>query len=368
MYDFTESWRFRAMVAGSTGGRRRGWWPLLACGLAVWAAAASAGDVLPGAPYPVGMTWVGFEDPSDGRPLDVLLVYPAAPEPDATPAKVFLSTGLTLYADAAPAEDGLRHPLVVFSHGAGGNGAGYAWFGEYLAARGYVVAMVYHYRANTYDRSALYVRNRIWQRSRDVSLDITALLADPEWGPRLDPERIGVAGHSQGGFTALWVGGAEVDPDAFLAFQGRWKGNFVVPPGLRAEMGLDAGPALDVRDPRVKAAFAMAPGDVQGFGMDADGLGKMAIPAYVVVGAGDTTTPPAENAAFAAEHMPDAVLNVLPGPVGHEIFGNECDEIGRDNYPEACVDAPGVDRAALHKHIGDAALAFFDAHLGVRHE
>jgi predicted dienelactone hydrolase len=62
--------------------------------------------------------------------------------------------------------DGLKHPLVMFSHGAGGNGSVYAWFGEYLASRGYLVAMVYHFRANTYDSSALYVRNKIWQRPR----------------------------------------------------------------------------------------------------------------------------------------------------------------------------------------------------------
>ena len=265
-------------------------------------------------------------------------------------------------------EDGLRHPLVVFSHGAGGNGAGYAWFGEHLAAQGYIVAMVYHYRANTYDTSALYLRNRLWQRPHDIGVDITHLLGDPAWGPRIDPEQIGVAGHSQGGFTALWIGGAEVDPEAFEGFQRHWKDMVVVPPYLRAEMEVDAGPALHVRDARVKAAFAMAPGDIQGFGMDADGLGRMAIPAYIVVGEGDTTTPPAENAAFAAEHIPDAVLDVLPGPVGHEIFDNECDQVGLDNYPSACVDAPGVDRTALHRHIGDAAVGFFDTHLGVQRQ
>ena len=34
-------------------------------------------------------------------------------------------------------------------------------------------------------------------------------------------ERIGIAGHSQGGFTALWVGGAKVNPDRYAAFQRR---------------------------------------------------------------------------------------------------------------------------------------------------
>ena len=102
--------------------------------------------------------------------------------------------------------------------------------------------------------------------------------------------------------------------------------------------------------------------------MDAAGLRQMAIPTYIIVGAGDTTTPPKENAGFAAKYISHARLDVLPGQVGHEIFDNECDQLGRDNYPEACVDAPGVDRARLHEYIGNAALRFFDANLGVRRQ
>jgi predicted dienelactone hydrolase len=107
---------------------------MLTCMLAAWPAWAPAQDPLPREPYPVGMTQVEYPDPADGRPLNLLLIYPAAPDPGATPAHIFLSTNLELYEDAPPAEDGLLHPLVVFSHGAGGNGAGYAWFGEHLAA------------------------------------------------------------------------------------------------------------------------------------------------------------------------------------------------------------------------------------------
>jgi predicted dienelactone hydrolase len=119
----------------------------------------------------------------------------------------------------------------------------------------------YHYRANTFDSSALYVRNRLWQRPRDLSLDITHLLQDSAWAPHVDPNQIGVAGHSQGGFPALWMGGAKVDPDLFLAFQRAWKNNQVVPAYLCEQMHVDAEPTRDLRDDRVKAAFAMAPGD-----------------------------------------------------------------------------------------------------------
>jgi predicted dienelactone hydrolase len=99
-------------------------------------------------------------------PLNLMLIYPAAPTTTAVPFKIFLTTNLHLYKDAPVVSDGLERPLVLFSHGAGGNGSVYAWFGEHLAPHGYLVAMVYHFRANTYDSSALYVRNRIWQRPR----------------------------------------------------------------------------------------------------------------------------------------------------------------------------------------------------------
>ncbi|WP_160167944.1 alpha/beta hydrolase family protein [Caballeronia insecticola] len=329
----------------------------------------AAQTVLPDARYSVGATQVEYVDSSDGnRALDFMLIYPAEPQADASRFRIPMSTNLHLLKDAPITTDGLKHPLVMFSHGAGGNGAGYAWFGEYLAARGYVVAMLYHYRANTFDSSALYVRNRLWQRPRDISLDITHLLKDKKWAAHIDPNQIGVAGHSQGGFTSLWIGGAQVDPKLFLAFQRGWKNNETVPAYLRAQMTLDATPAAHVHDARIKAAFAMAPGDIQGFGMDEAGLRRMAIPAYIIVGAGDTTTPPKDNAEFAAHYIPDARLDVLPGPVGHEIFGNECDQVGRDNYPEACADAVGVDRAKLHEYIGNAAVKFFDAKLGVQRQ
>ena len=189
------------------------------CGSA-WPESALAQGTLPTAVYPVGMTQVEFVDPAEGsRPLDFMLVYPAAPVPTAVPFKIFMATNLHLYNDAPVVSDGLKHPLVMFSHGAGGNGSGYAWFGEYLASHGYFVAIVYHYRANTFDSSALYVRNRIWQRPRDISLDISHLLQDKVSGPHIDPDQIGVAGHSQGGFTSIWIGGAEINPNLFLEYQ-----------------------------------------------------------------------------------------------------------------------------------------------------
>ena len=183
------------------------------------------------------------------------------------------------------------------------------------------------------------------------------------WSKYIDPNRIGAAGHSQGGFTALWLGGAKVNRDKYLAFQRGWRNNQQIPEHIREELPLDPESALNVKDARVKAVFAMAPGIIKAFGMDEAGLKQLDVPAYITVGAGDTQTLPAENAEFAAKYIPHAELVIIPGAVDHEIFVNECDDEGKDEFPEACKDAAGVDRAAIHESVGNAAVTFFDAAL-----
>src|SRR5439155_5904007 len=129
-------------------------------------------------------------------------------------------------------------------------------------------------------------------------LSINFLLRDPDWSKYIDDSRIGVAGHSQGGFTALWIGGAMVNPDKYRAFQQGWRNNQMVPEYLRKDLPLDPAPALRVHDQRVKAVFSMAPGIIKAFGMDEPGLTQLSIPAYIIVGARDTQTPPKDNAEF----------------------------------------------------------------------
>jgi len=64
----------------------------------------------------------------------------------------------------------------MFSHGRGSNPLSYAWFAETLASHGYIVAGLYHFRANTYDQTVAYLANKLWQRPRDVSLAIAFFL------------------------------------------------------------------------------------------------------------------------------------------------------------------------------------------------
>jgi len=311
-----------------------------------------------------GISRISFQDGE--RTLALTIYYPARPEPGAKPFFMPFYTKINLYPDAPPLAGDTRRPLIIFSHGRGSNALLYAWFGQYLAQRGFIVAAIDHYRANSYDMHIAYLSSLIWQRPVDVGKAISFLLADPKWSALIDAEKIGVSGHSQGGFTSLWAGGAEVNEEKFRIYQERWHNNAMVPEHLRREIPVDPKPALAVADPRIKAAFAMAPGIIKAFGMDEASLAKMKTPAYITVGARDTQTPPGPNAEFAAAHIPGAKLVIIPGLVDHEIFVNECDEEGRDEFPEGCIDAAGVDRAAIHGEIGQAAVAFFREALGIQ--
>src|SRR6476620_6253187 len=168
-------------------------------------------------PGPVGLRQIAFADGE--RTIALSMFYPARNDGATKPFFFPFFVNVSVLPGAPPLSDGARRPLIVLSHGRGSNGLLYAWFAQYLAERGFVVAAIDHCRANTYDSNIVYLANKLWQRPVDIGLAISFLLREPAWAGMIDPDRIGVAGHSQGGFTALWIGGAEVSAEGYLAFQ-----------------------------------------------------------------------------------------------------------------------------------------------------
>ena len=145
----------------------------LACALVVaWPRATAAQSAPPAASHPVGIRQLEFVD--QGRHLALAVFYPAVVrDRAAVPLVMPFFDKLKSYRDVEVASEGAPFPLVVFSHGRGSNGLYYDWFAEFLASRGYIVAALNHYRANTYDSTIAYLANKLWQRPRDVGLTIS---------------------------------------------------------------------------------------------------------------------------------------------------------------------------------------------------
>ena len=127
------------------------------------------------------------------------------------------------------------HPVIVFSHGFGGNKDAFAEAGRHWASHGYVVIHPSHTdglgrrlrEADAADQEGpqrarqgrllqgLSDPARIADRVADIVLVIDCLDKLPEAVPslrgRVDAKRIGVGGHSFGAYTAMLIGGVTVD-------------------------------------------------------------------------------------------------------------------------------------------------------------
>jgi predicted dienelactone hydrolase len=146
-----------------------------------------------------------------------------------------------------PADMAAPLPLVIFSHGLGGSREGYEYLGRHWASHGYISLHVQHIGSDdavwrgrdepmpSLREAAIRPENAV-NRARDVSfvLDEMARLngAPGLFQGRVNPERIGLAGHSFGANTALVAAGQV----------------FILP----------GGQTIGFIEPRIKAAIPMS--------------------------------------------------------------------------------------------------------------
>lgn len=263
-----------------------------------------------------------------------------------------------------------KFPLILLSHGTGGTALSLAWFASALAARGFIVAGVNHPGNNAVEPYTVEGFSTWWERARDLTEVLDALLKDSAFGTRIDGSRIGAAGFSLGGYTMIEIAGGITDPAAFMDFCASPKADAIChsPPEfptliedfkkLTKEKPDFLRRASDsYRDRRVRGVFAMAP--ALGPAFRPASLTKISIPVQIVAGEGDTNVPVGSGAKYLAATIPGAKLVIYPGTVGHYVFLDSCTEQGRKSSPILCSDAAGVDRDAVHSQTVNSALQFF---------
>ena len=335
--------------------------------------------------FKVGMKVRSFADESRtdwtgtaGRPLLTMIWYPAEAEAEekeitigAPDKPLFISGRAARDAKVLPSKK--RYPLVVLSHGGGGAALQMMWLGEYLASRGFVVAAANHHGATgAEDRYTAQGFILWWERSRDLTVTIDKMLADREFGALIDKNKIGVAGFSIGGTTAISVAGGIFNPSAFEKFCASKERDANCNLQPESPMTLEDFNKIKDKDAviveslkrarnsyldkRVKAIFAIAP--ALGGGFTAGDLAAIKIPVQIVVGESDTQAAPKTNAELFHRLIKNSKLTILPNKVGHYTFLSECTPDGKNLLP-ICRDAETVNRAAVHKEVGEMAFEFF---------
>jgi len=209
-----------------------------------------------------------------------------------------------------------RYPLIILAHGASAHGLYDVRRAHNLASHGYIVAVIIYgddrtARPGEPNHHVSYLRPLLTRAVLD------ALLTSETYGPHIDAENIGIAGHSFGGFTALAMGG------------GPFQGN-----------------TATVSDERIRAASIAAPWvggnyngeDFYAFGPDNTELARVDIPIISFFGTRDEAT-------LASFILP--AMKHLSGPT----------------YVVELVDQPHVFEQGSWEDRDNWELIFFDAYL-----
>lgn len=258
-----------------------------------------------------------------------------------------------------------KFPLVVMSHGTGGSMDDFAWLASQLAVRGAMVVAINHPGSTTGDLSPQ--RTKLTDRATDLKATVTHILADPVFGPHIDPTRIISLGFSLGGATALNLAGVRMDRGLYQNYCATF-GDAAMDCVFLAKGGvnlkdLPSSFEEDMRDQRITAAIAVDPGMT--YSMTKESIAAMGM-SVLLINLGNNA--PMKSADVSAQgsnlaaKLPRAEYATVT-PASHFTFLRLCKPEGsrllaERHYDPVCGDPTGTDRAKIHQEIIDRIAAF----------
>jgi predicted dienelactone hydrolase len=299
-------------------------------------------------------------------PATVALFYPTAVADRAVP----MGPWLPVVAPGAPASEARLKGLILLSHGTGGTELNHHNLGTRLARDGYLVAAVRHAGDNWQDRSLLASGRYFSERPLQLSRVLDALLASPEWGPRIPADRIGAVGHSAGGYSVLALAGAEPDRQRSAQHCRTVQDDpgycsLARGPAGAGATGLQAASAasaaapdarpVSVPDRRIRAVVALAPMAVV---FTAESLAAITVPVRVIVAEHDAVLSGKYHGGHVVASLPSVQASTVAG-AGHFAF------MAQPTFPlpsaagDAAANPPGFDRVAFLPRLENEVAAFF---------
>lgn len=298
------------------------------------------------------------------RPLDIALWYPTAET--GSPEKVgdnVVFYGTPALRDAKPTAD--AHPLLLLSHGYGGNWRNLNWLAYTMASQGYIVAAVDHPGTTTLNKKPQDAK-QLWRRPQDLQQMMMKIIATPSLAGLVDRQRIAAAGHSLGGWTVLELVGARFDAQRFQTDCRAHKG--LAACKLIPVLGIDSAAeqlAADVRESKIKAVVSLDLGLARGF--TPESLSQIAVPTLIMSAKADSDELPAKlESGYLADYIPAAARrDVQVDGATHFSFMQQCKPgaaaliAERDPGDEiVCQDGGTLSRAEIHRQLARDISAF----------
>ena len=257
----------------------------------------------------------------------------------------------------APAVLQGRHPLVLLSHGSGGNADALGWLAAGLVTKGAIVLAVNHPGSTSGDSSARRSLD-LAARAADLTAALDKVLADPDFAPYVDTNQISAVGFSLGGSTALGLAGVVFDgetqaarcatgPDAAdCGFFLRGGAEFATAPVF----------STNTQDPRIRHVVAIDPGF--GGAATAASIAAVTVPIHLI-NLGEADRLPAVDVGPAgnglAARLPGASYTVI-APASHFSFLATCKPgagamLAEEGEDPICTDPAQSTRAEVHRRL-----------------
>lgn len=303
-----------------------------------------------------------------GRDVDVAVLYPSEGGTSRPFGEnpVFYGVPVHDYAKAAPG----KYPVILMSHGWGGNFARMGWLSAGLVAKGAIVVAVNHPNSTTGDINNKSALNH-WTRAQDLTVALDHVLNDASLADNIDATRIYATGFSYGGWTALSLAGLRGKASGYALYckaagEGSSHCRDLKKAGIEISALDQTKWSASYKDKRISKVAAIDPALT--WGLEADDTIGLDVPT-LLIGLGEgadrlsATDTSATGSNFEALCPKAKVEHIVPAqhftalglckPAGEAILLEEKDD-------PVCTDPTGTDRKAIQKRIIDSMAAHFE--------